>query len=106
MSAPGLSLSIYIVGLVLFRVCMSQKSNEMYMNVLGKPTSMFLEVCHFYLLTTKSAVLRPTGVYLYMCVCVCVCVCVYIYTLFPHMASNLEVGILKNYFLYSSILSM
>ena len=92
MSAPGLSLSICIVGLVLFRVCMSLKSNEMYMNVLGKPTSMFLEVCHFYFLTTKCAVLRPTGVHLYI--------------LFPHMASNLEVGILKNYFLYSSILSM
>ena len=105
MSAPGLSLSIYIVGLVLFRVCMSLKSNEMYVNVLGKPTSMFFRSLSFLLLNNQvCSVEANRGIFIYVCVCVCVCVCISP-SLSPK-ANNLEVGILRNYFLYSSILSM
>ena len=64
---------------------------------LVNPHQCFLEVCHFYFLTTKSTLLRPTGAYIY--------IYIYIIFFFPRMASSLEVAILRNYFLYSSILS-
>ena len=75
---------------------MRLKSNEMYVNVLGKPTSMFFRSLSFLLLNNQVYTVEANrGIYIY----------IYIIFFFPRMASSLEVAILRNYFLYSSILS-
>lgn len=88
MSTPGLSLSIYVMGLVLFRVSVSLKSDAIYMNVLDEPRPMLYRSWSFLLLNNQICSAEAQG------------------GIFFHIARSLEVGIPRNYFLYSRFLSM
>ena len=61
MSTPGLSLSIYVMGLVLFRVSVSLKSDEIYMNVLDKPRPMLYRSLSFLLLNNQICSVEAHG---------------------------------------------
>lgn len=88
MSTLGLSLSIYAMGLVLFRVSESLKSAAIHMNVLDKPRTMLYRSLSSLLLNNQICSVEAQG------------------GIFFHIARSLEVGIPRKYFLHSRILSM